>query len=175
MELPKFKYHPDPISTGSIEESNESCDCCGKKTGYIYSASFYCIENIRALCPWCIASGEAAEKYGGQFNDDYPLEEASLNKFIIKEVIERTPGYSSWQQEVWQHHCNDACEFHGDAKKEDLECILADELKHFLFENGIDKDTWSQILENYEEGGDTAVYKFVCRICKKNLYALDFS
>ncbi|MDK9806970.1 CbrC family protein, partial [Vibrio sp. D406a] len=33
MELPKFKYHPDPIATGVFEKSDDICECCSKAKG----------------------------------------------------------------------------------------------------------------------------------------------
>ena len=29
MELPAFKYHPDPVATGSVLRSEAECCCCG--------------------------------------------------------------------------------------------------------------------------------------------------
>ncbi len=33
MSLPTFKYHPDPLATGSVIESNVECVCCGQARG----------------------------------------------------------------------------------------------------------------------------------------------
>jgi hypothetical protein len=35
--LPSFRYHPDPVATGSIEPSDAVCRCCGRARGYIYA------------------------------------------------------------------------------------------------------------------------------------------
>lgn len=37
MTLPKFKYHPDPVATGHLVESDTACACCGQVRGYIYT------------------------------------------------------------------------------------------------------------------------------------------
>ncbi|MGV8637106.1 CbrC family protein, partial [Pseudomonas aeruginosa] len=39
---------------------------------------------------------------------------------IVTEVCERTPGYTSWQQERWLVCCEDACAFRGDAGREEI-------------------------------------------------------
>lgn len=39
--LPVFKYHPDPVSTGSVREDSGQCACCGKERGFIYAAPVY--------------------------------------------------------------------------------------------------------------------------------------
>lgn len=176
MALPQFRYHPDPLATGAIEPGPAVCDCCGETKGYVYAATFYTAHlDVPTLCPWCIASGEAARKYDGQFADDRPLREAGLADEIVREVCERTPGYISWQQEVWQAHCGDACEFHGDAEPDEMRALDGDALAEFLDSNGITEDDWTGILDGYEKGGDPAVYKFVCRRCRKIVYSLDFT
>lgn len=175
MELPTFKYHPNPIATGNIKESSEACECCGKATGYVYNSSIYAEEEIEFVCPWCIANGEAAKKFDAMFSDDYPLIEAGVPENIVEEVTKRTPGYNSWQQEKWQAHCNDACEYHGDASKEELEKISGKELTEFLNSRMIKPDVWESILAHYQPGGNPVVYKFVCRHCKKLIYTMDFT
>ena len=42
--LPIFKYHPDPLKTGSIKPSSAECACCGTSRGYIYAGPVYTIE-----------------------------------------------------------------------------------------------------------------------------------
>lgn len=176
MALPDFKYHPDPIATGAIEVGSAACDCCGKSPGFEYSASFYTAHTPKPkICPWCIANGEAAKKYDGQFSDDYPLRTAGIAEDIVREVCERTPGYSSWQQEYWQSHCGDACEFHGDAEPAELRALSNAALANVLRHNGMKESHWRSLLETYQEGGNPAVYKFVCRQCRESIYCLDFT
>jgi len=175
MELPEFKYHPNPIATGNIKESSETCECCGKATGYVYNSSVYAEDEIEFVCPWCIANGEAAKKFDAMFSDDDPLIEVGVPENIVEEVTKKTPGYNSWQQEEWQAHCNDACEFHGDAPKEELEKLSGDELSEFLDSQMIKPDVWENILAHYQLGGNPAVYKFLCRHCRKVIYTMDFT
>ena len=75
LGIPTFKYHPDPLNTGAFEISEEGvvCDCCGKVTHIYYEAPFYAVDDIDYLCPACIASGKAAEKFDGSFQDDYEI------------------------------------------------------------------------------------------------------
>ena len=68
------------------------------------------------ICPWCIADGSAAGRFGATYTDDHPLIEAGLPESIIEEVTQRTPGYHSWQAEEWKCCCSDACEYHGNAR-----------------------------------------------------------
>ena len=174
MELPIFKYHPDPIKTGAIEVTSATCECCDIAQGYRATSTIYAEEEIQTICPWCIANGSAAEKFDGEFTDSHPLLKAGLDTAIVKEVCERTPCFNSWQQEVWLSHCNDACEFHGDADKLDLLEITGTILEAFLDKQQIDQDIWQKIVTSYEKGGNPSVYKFKCRICGMKTYGMDF-
>lgn len=176
MEFPRFKYHPDPHSTGSIVTSEAACDCCGVARGFEYTASFYSPQRPKPrLCPWCIASGEAAKKYEGEFSDPWPIQEAGIANNIVDEVSMRTPGYISWQQERWESHCEDACEFHGDAKLHEIANLRGKELTNHLEYVGLSLEQWKSLLREYREGGNPAVYKFVCRHCGTSIYPLDFT
>jgi hypothetical protein len=166
MDLPFFKYHPDPLATGAIERRALQCACCGQSRGFVYVQPVYATTDLdEKLCPWCIADGSAASKFGASFSDEQPLSLAGVAKEVVEEVCLRTPGYSSWQQEEWLAHCNDACEFHGDASEEDVarasEATKADWRQHYEL---TEKD-WKAQVKDYEPAGDSAFYKFVCRHC----------
>lgn len=174
MNLPVFKYHPDPLTTGSVIYSDTRCRCCGEQRGYIYTSSVYCIgEIVREICPWCIADGSAAEKFGATFVDDYYLIKAGINASIIEEITRRTPGFDSWQAEMWLSHCQDACTFLGDATKQDVVSI-ADEQIQVTGGEGIDSEIMNNIAENYVPKSSPAFYKFMCLHCGKILYAIDY-
>src|SRR6202035_4730909 len=99
MDLPTFRYHPDPLASDSIERSDAICACCNQPRGYIYTGPTYCEDEIEdALCPWCIADGSAAKKFDASFTDPagFPDETA---KEIVDEIAYRTPGFNAWQSE----------------------------------------------------------------------------
>jgi uncharacterized protein CbrC (UPF0167 family) len=88
MELPNFKYHPDPIATGSLKPSDAECLCCGQKRGFIYAGPVYSIANLRScLCPWCIASGAAHEKFEAEFTSSYDIHDVPAQ--VVEEVAHR--------------------------------------------------------------------------------------
>ena len=173
--LPDFRYHPDPLATGSIVPSDSSCECCGRARGYLYKAPIFCKDEVQDICPWCIASGEAATKFDAHFSDDHPLIEAGISASVINEVTRRTPGVFSWQQERWQAHCNDACEFHGDASLPELQNLSGVALTNLLQSRNLDRKYWRQVLRHYEPGGSPSVYKYVCRHCNEAIYTMDFA
>ena len=174
--LPHFRYHPDPIATGSIKESQNECRACGQVRGYIYTSSVYAREDFNEnICPWCIADGSAAEKFDATFSDDNSLLDADVPDAVVDEVTKRTPGFECWQSEVWLTCCEDACEFHGDAAKVDLQALEEEDVEDMLAEWDWSFSEWKKLVKNYQPKGDPAVYKFVCRHCKTARYNMDCS
>lgn len=120
MELPTFKYHPDPVATGNVEPNpDRACLCCSQKRGFIYtgpaySEIFHYLSG--ALCPWCIADGSAAKKFRAVFTDTAPLD--GISNEICNELETRTPGFNALQQEQWLTCCDDAAAYLG-AKDEE--------------------------------------------------------
>ena len=39
MDLPVFRYHPDPIASGSIVASDAQRACCSARRGFIYTGA----------------------------------------------------------------------------------------------------------------------------------------
>jgi uncharacterized protein CbrC (UPF0167 family) len=174
-ELPKFRYHPDPVATGAVEESDETCIRCVEARGYVYAGPVAIDDEEgdepEPLCPWCIADGSAAEEYNCEFTDSAPL--ADLKPSILEEVAKRTPGYVSWQENEWQVCCDDACAYHGDATKAEVEALAGEDLEELLEDLEWEPDEWTAFVAAYEPGGALSVHKFVCLHCKDAQYVYD--
>jgi len=106
LSLPAFKYHPDPIGTGSIEAGEVDCVCCGEVREYTYVGPVYASTDFdEAFCPWCISNGLAHQTYGAEFTDmaaigDYDYtSQAAVPQQVKEEIAYRTTGFSGWQQE----------------------------------------------------------------------------
>ena len=118
--IPTFKYHPDPLKTGAFSQGEvHTCGCCGKQTDVWYEQPFHSSQDVECLCPECIASGKAAEKFDGEFVDACSVGEVS-DSAKLDELVRRTPCYIGWQQEYWYAHCDDFCEFDFEDIKECL-------------------------------------------------------
>jgi len=85
--------------------------------------SLRCVGDIAYLCPACIASGEAARKYDGSFQDDFSVDDGVDDPEKLDELIHRTPGYSGWQQEYWRAHCGDYCAYLGHVGARELRAL----------------------------------------------------
>lgn len=164
--LPHFRYHPDPMGTGSIEASAETCRCCGQARGFIYTGPVYAVEELESsLCPWCIADGSAAARFDAEFTDSFPLCDAVPDE-VVDEVCRRTPGFSGWQQERWWTHCRDAGEFLGRGGHADLTGRWAGAAAAIRGDAGFREDEdWKALFEALDVDDQPTAYVFRCRHC----------
>lgn len=171
-QLPAFKYHPDPIKTGSVEKSDAECACCGKQRGYIYTGPVYAEEDYdNAICPWCIADGSAHEKLDASFHDEDGVggggEWDEVPEEVVEEVAHRTPGFNAWQQEQWWTHCGDAAMFLGRAGHDELQAAGADAIRAIQESSGLDDDEWEEFFESLDADASPTAYLFKCTKCGK--------
>ena len=160
--LPKFKYHPNIYDKDKVVDAlgwgENVCQCCGNTT-QVYVENMYCsMEDVECLCMECVASGKSAEKFDGQFIQD--AEEVS-DDAKREELFLRTPGYCSWQGELWLACCDDYCEYLGDVGYKELKEMNLEEIIDEYKENeGFDFEN-----EWLVKGGSLAGYLFRCRHC----------
>src|ERR1700722_1126841 len=145
---PPFRYHPDPIATGSVKPSGVACRVCGRVRGLIYTGPVYGGEEDydEAICPWCIADGTAHDELGVEFADASgvgglgvwdPVPDA-----VVEEVAFRTPCFIGWQQERWYTHCGDAAEFLAIVGRPGLEALGAEAVEAIHQECGYEGEDW---------------------------------
>lgn len=171
MTLPKFKYHPDSIATGSVSPSDEVCLACEQARGYIYNGSVYAAEELNgAICPFCIADGTAHEVFDAKFTDASGIggcgEWETVAQEIVAEVASRTPGFSGWQQERWFTHCGDAGEFLGAAGKSELERFGFQAVEAVRQETGLSGEDWQAYLQALDQESSPTAYVFRCSHCR---------
>ena len=168
--LPIFRYHPDPLATGSIVVSDATCRSCRRERGYIYAGPVYAEEELDdALCPWCIADGSAASRFGAEFVDaegigGYGAWE-EVPPAVAAEVSQRTPGFSGWQQERWWTHCADAGEFLGPAGAIELRSEWAAALPAIKADVDYDGVEWDEYVAALDRDRGPTAYVFRCRHC----------
>lgn len=179
MELPKFKYSPNAYELDLFEKTEGICSICNQKRNIKYTSSFYSIETPEYICPWCIADGKAAKIYDGSFNDYCGIEGVSpdpnnppptIEKSLLLEITDKTPSYTSWQQEQWLTHCNEPCAFIGYADSKIIEPIL-EELNEDIERNwGFDSE---HIKNHLTTDGHLVGYLFQCTKCKQHRLHVD--
>lgn len=173
LGMPVFKYHPYPMETGAFQESVEGivCNCCEKITHIYYETPFFAIDDIGCLCPECIASGRAASKFDGSFQDDCSVDEGVDDPNKLDELIHRTPGYCGWQQEHWRAHCGDYCAFLGYVGARELRALgVMDE----VLDDSIWDDEQKEMIQESINGGSMQCYLFQCIHCGKHLVWVDW-
>lgn len=170
MNLPRFTYHPDPIGTGSVVSSGTTCRVCERPRGYVYVGSPCAEEDLEdAICPWCIADGTAASRFGAEFVDaegigDYGRWE-QVPDTVVAEVSQRTPGFIGWQQERWWTYCKDAAEYLGRAGQRELSERWPGAVEAIRAEIGYDGPEWNDYLASLDANGSPTAYVFRCRHC----------
>jgi hypothetical protein len=134
MDLPIFDFSPNAYKLDVFEKEAGNCSCCNQNRNLKYTGTFYSEDEPDYICAWCIENGKAAAMFAGAFND-YASNENSedIAPELLLQISERTPSYTSWQQEVWLSHCKQPCKLLGYADFKTIEPLL-DELN-----NGIEK------------------------------------
>jgi uncharacterized protein len=170
MRLPSFRYHPDPIATGSFVESDSECVCCGERRGYVYSGPVHATEELTdSLCPWCIANGDAHSRFDAEFVDAAAVGDhgswEQVSRDVVEEVAYRTPGFTGWQQERWWTHCGDAAQFLGPAGASEVLSHGSRTLEFLRVDLGWEGEQFDEYVRTLDANGEPTAYLFRCRHC----------
>lgn len=178
--LPLFRYHPDPVRSGSVTESAETCKCCGRKRGFVYVGPVYAEADglDESLCPWCIADGSAAAKFDAFFNNVDEIVD-QVPDAVREEVEKRTPGFLTLQEGEWRACCGDAAAFIMRVSEKDL---LSREfprsrsalLTQMITEAGFPSSEASEFVKTLTKDSDHSAYMFRCLKCNKYLFQIEF-
>ena len=168
--LPFFKYHPDPLRSGSIEESGATCICCGQARGFLYSGPAYCEQDLQdSLCPWCIADGSAHATFDVIFSDDTGFS-SDIPPLAAAEVAERTPGYHSWQEGQWLSCCGDAMAFLEPAGTTEIRQHYpqweGELMSNIVYDLGISGAAARRMLDSLQRDAGPTAYVFRCLHCE---------
>jgi uncharacterized protein CbrC (UPF0167 family) len=176
--LPTFRYHPDPIAAGSVNESMTTCRACGLARGAIYTGPVFSTAEIGdEICPWCVADGTAAARFEAEFTDTSWGVPNDVPDEVRVEIATRTPGFVGWQQSRWLYHCADGAAFLGPAGFDELRSH-SDAIDMLLHEN--DEFGWTAEqsrahVEALHRDGEATGYLFKCLRCGRHLAYSDMS
>ncbi len=160
MDRISFKYHPNVWELGVFKHARSKknpplCQSCGNPTEY-YLDYIYADEEASCICPACVASGAASEKFNGCFvaESEYSLIDQEA---YAEELLYRTPGYDSWHGEHWLACCGDYCAFVAYVTTRDLD------------ERGIGDEAFTRGFRNFRDvlskRGANRGYLFQCLHC----------
>jgi hypothetical protein len=170
--LPAFRYHPDPLASGSVQAATVDCLACGEQRSYVYVGPVYAEgEYSGKFCPWCIADGTAATTLDAEFTDVGSGVPPEIAASVLDEISHRTPRFDSWRQDHWLYHCGDACAFLGPVGRPELE-RFPDVLEMLVHEN--DSLGWSEsesrmYVDALDAEGEATAYLFRCLVCGMHL------
>jgi len=164
MEFPTFRYHPDPIATGSVVRSEKKCEVCGAARGFVYTVGTYGLRELDSVCPWCIADGSAHLKFGAEFVDKDSIGDNGrwerVSKDVVEEVAFRTPGFAGWQHERWFTHCGDAAEFLGPMGKPELERMGSEAIEVVRLDSNFQREEWKSYFDSLDAKHGPTAYIF---------------
>ncbi|MEO7999029.1 MAG: CbrC family protein [Gemmatimonadaceae bacterium] len=167
--LPLFKYHPDPIASGSIEASTNTCSCCDKARGFIYTGPTYSEDALEnALCPWCIADGSAHRKFDATFVDSEAFDDGAP-EVAMNTISERTPGFNSWQTEKWPSCCDEPAAFITPAGADDIRTkfprLEGTLMMYIVQQLGISGGAATRMLSSLKRDQSPTAFVFQCLHC----------
>jgi len=177
MTLPTFRYHPDPIASGSVIVSDAQCRSCGQKRGYVCTAPVYAEDDLDdAICPWCIADGSAHAKFEATFVDSEAFAD-EMPDAAVEEISERTPGFNSWQGEQWPMCCGDAAAFVAPAGIKEIRKsyyqLEGQLMGYIVHEMKISGGAATRLLDSLDRESGPTAYVFQCLHCGRHLAHID--
>jgi uncharacterized protein CbrC (UPF0167 family) len=178
--LPVFRYHPDPVATGSVVPSDRLCRCCGRARGFIYTGPTYAEADLdNGLCPWCIATGAAHERFNATFTDPDRIGNTETWPSVPTEVADavayRTPGFQGWQEERWFTCCGDAGAFLGPKGRRELQEAGVEAVTAIREEIGYEGARWDEYFDDLNRDFGPTAYLFRCLHCGRLGGYSDFS
>ena len=177
MSLPVFRFHPDPVASGSVVPTRDICDCCGEARGFRYDGPIYSEEEVpECLCPWCIADGSAQEMYDATFVDADGIAD-EVPEESIEEITRRTPGFATWQREAWPACCGEAMAFVMPAGIAELRttdrALEGVALNHIIYEMQISGGAATGLLQSLNRDHGPTAYLFRCLSCTMPKFHID--
>lgn len=167
--LPTFRYHPDPVASGSVEASANKCVCCKKVRGFIYTGPAYGEEELdEALCPWCIADGSAYKKFDATFVDSEAFDDDTPEE-LMNAICERTPGFNAWQTEKWPSCCGEPAAFVSPAGADDIRTkfprLEGTLMMYIVHQMGISGGAATRMLSSLKRDQSPTAFVFKCLHC----------
>jgi len=164
--------------SGSVVVSDVKCVCCGNARGYIYTGPVYAKTDglDDALCPWCIADGQAHRMYDATFTDGEGID-GEVSQSAMAEVTRRTPGFNTWQQERWMVCCADAMAFvepFGAAEANGKHIRRQGDIMTFIVhEMGVSGGAAARMMNTLDREKGPTAYLFQCRHCDTQKVFID--
>jgi uncharacterized protein len=174
--LPAFRFHADPVASGSVVPSQAICACCKQARGFAYDGPIYGEEDLEAICPWCIHDGSAYTKLGITFVDSEAFDD-DAPQAAIDEICERTPGFSAWQSERWPSCCGEPAAFVAPIGAEEIRSrhprLEGPLMMHIVHDLEISGGAARRMLESLKRDESPTAFLFRCLHCENTPVYID--
>lgn len=175
--LPSFRFHPDPLQSGSIEPSPKPCGCCGQARGYVYTGPCYVEDDFDTeLCPWCIADGKAHRRFGVTFHELEPG--PGIDTAIADEIEERTPGFATFNPVAWPSCCGGPMAYLEPAGHTELKARHAELLGRLVpsleAAMRLPRADAERLVDSLQRDHSPCAHVFRCAECRTSRAEIDF-
>lgn len=166
--LPVFRFHPDPVRSGSVERATTACLACGQMRGFVYVAGCYASRDLdRALCPWCIADGTAHARFAVVFHElDLPL---ATPPAVVAEIEQRTPGFATLNPFDWPACCGLPMAYREPAGIAEIRCrhpaVEPQLLDAIAIRFSCGRRAARRLMQALARDGDPCAHVFSCIVC----------
>lgn len=100
-DQPHFRFNPDAYEQGrSFERSSGVCDVCSRPCVWKYTSTVYATKKP-TVCARCMANGELGKFLGDEYFSLHDIMISGAEPNLAKEVLQRTPGFDSYNAFVW--------------------------------------------------------------------------
>lgn len=102
MSKPAFRFFPTAYDIdGVFEATNDACEVCKQPSGYRYTGEVYAEGSAPEVCASCIHSGKLAAAMDDKDMQLVEAELAGVDADTAREVLQRTPGFSTFNGFDW--------------------------------------------------------------------------
>ena len=99
---PHFRFFPKAYKDDSVfVQTEEFCEICGQPAGWMYAGITYTAGAKKNTCASCLSSGRLAESCGDHGMSLHDCELAEVSPDLEREVLQRTPGFSTFNAFDW--------------------------------------------------------------------------
>lgn len=101
-DQPAFRFFPGAYAIGDVlERTDDPCGVCGKPSVWSYTGTVYAEGDQPDVCARCIHDGKLAAYFDGKGFQLHDAEIDGASDALAAEVLERTPGFATFNAFDW--------------------------------------------------------------------------